>query len=382
MAIDASLTKIEKIEKHPNADSLDVATVSNYSVIIKHDDFKVGDVVLFVRDDAKLIEYEQYQNIKKLNKLNNEQKEFSPKFTWQIPYFNYLGGNGKVRTVKIRGIYSSGFLYSNEEIKNYSLEKIDEINNRIMTEDNSDLTMTERYLYKTFGITHWISSTSSDMSADVLSDGLPFNIRKSNEENYQNLNKYNCVQYGEIGLFTRKMDGTSCTIVVEEDSLTQHICKRNMELKISENDTNVYQIAATPVIKLMTAWVKKYNKTLVCQGEICCSGIQKFPHNIDRVFTTPTFNLFRTMIVHNIKTDNPITEEGFYKSDYHFLNINEQIKTITGETIRTVPIIGEKIITKEILDFYRDSPKTNGEGVVVNHTTGSFKAKSLDYLNA
>ena len=78
-----------------------------------------------------------------------------------------------------------------------------------------------------------------------------------------------------------------------------------------------------------------------------------------------------------IETEQPKTV-----LDYHFLKIVEQIKEITGIELRTVPILGEEILSKDLLISYTKKPKEFGEGVVLNfyNGIGSCKSKSLDYL--
>lgn len=47
--INASFELVEKVEKHPNADKLDVITVSGYTVVSQKDTYKVGDSCFFYK---------------------------------------------------------------------------------------------------------------------------------------------------------------------------------------------------------------------------------------------------------------------------------------------------------------------------------------------
>ena len=51
------------------------------------------------------------------------------------------------------------------------------------------------------------------------------------------------------------------------------------------------------------------------------------------------------------------------------------------ELLKTVPILGTAICTKELLQKYVDAPASEGEGVVVNTQKNSFKSKSQDYYS-
>ena len=55
------IVTIEKVEKHPNADKLSIAYVNgDYPVIIKNDDFKVGDIASYLCVDTVVPDVEDY----------------------------------------------------------------------------------------------------------------------------------------------------------------------------------------------------------------------------------------------------------------------------------------------------------------------------------
>ena len=60
MATDAKFDRVQKIVPHDNADALEIAVVSNFPCVVKKDSFKEGDVVFYIRDDAKLVDYDQW----------------------------------------------------------------------------------------------------------------------------------------------------------------------------------------------------------------------------------------------------------------------------------------------------------------------------------
>ena len=65
MATDAKFDKIQKIVQHDNADALEIAIVSNFPCVVKKGAFKEGDVVFYIRDDAKLVEYDAWKEFMK-----------------------------------------------------------------------------------------------------------------------------------------------------------------------------------------------------------------------------------------------------------------------------------------------------------------------------
>ena len=54
MALDASFEKVENIHPHPNADKLDMCEIGGYPVVIGKNQFKNGDIVFYIREDAQL----------------------------------------------------------------------------------------------------------------------------------------------------------------------------------------------------------------------------------------------------------------------------------------------------------------------------------------
>lgn len=75
--------EISKIEKHPNADTLDIISIDGYQVVVKSGDFKIGDLAAYVCPD---------------NVLPDK------------PEYNWLKGNLRVKARKLRGIWSLGLL--------------------------------------------------------------------------------------------------------------------------------------------------------------------------------------------------------------------------------------------------------------------------------
>lgn len=81
------ICKISNIEKHPNADKLDIATIKGWSCIVGKDEFKKDDLVLFCPIDSVIP-----NNIIEKLKLS------------------YLKNGGRVRTAKLRGYISQGLV--------------------------------------------------------------------------------------------------------------------------------------------------------------------------------------------------------------------------------------------------------------------------------
>jgi len=109
------IVKIEKVEKHPDADALDIAIVlGDYPVIIKRDEYKVGDLAAYLPIDTIVPDnnefyflcpkaYEKYEEDGEI-----KQRQIGNKYpVGSVPEkFRIL------KAKKIRGIYSQGMLVS------------------------------------------------------------------------------------------------------------------------------------------------------------------------------------------------------------------------------------------------------------------------------
>lgn len=369
--INASFEVIEKVENHPNADRLEVLTVSGYTVIGSKGTHKVGDLVFFIREDSQI----------------NVDKE---KFPWHNGIETYLGKRGRVKTIKLRGIFSSGIIIPKDEIISSILIKFSENGESIPGildpntqqieidyEELNKMFEDEETLKKYCGIEHYNPPTIGTAFGQLTMKGnLPYGLSKTDEENWQNLKK---LPFGEKVLLTRKIDGTSCTVTFDRNGYYR-VCGRNYEYSLDKD--NIYINFSKKLIDIVLESkiyeTLKEGTYLVIRGEIAGKGIQTKGHNIDSQ-NEPDFYVFKTMIWN--EKDKNLSKMGYYDSPYHFTLFKDKIKELTGKDITTVPVIGEFILTQELIDRYSNKPASEGEGVVVNHKNGSFKIKSLDYIS-
>lgn len=83
------VSKVESVEKHPNADRLSVVKVKGWYCVTGLDEYKVGDLVVFVPPDSIIPE-------KTIEKYN----------------IGYLKNDNRVKSTRIRGIMSYGLILS------------------------------------------------------------------------------------------------------------------------------------------------------------------------------------------------------------------------------------------------------------------------------
>ena len=81
----ASIQKISSVEKHPNADSLDIVKILGWQCVAKLGEFKAGDLCVYVEIDSILPEK---------------------------PEFEFLRtGKFRIKTIKLRGQLSQGICF-------------------------------------------------------------------------------------------------------------------------------------------------------------------------------------------------------------------------------------------------------------------------------
>lgn len=78
------IVRLDKIERHPNADTLEISTVlGGYTVIFKEGRFKEGDLAAYIPVDSVCSDH---------------------------PEFDWLGDKKRIKAVRLRGIFSLGIL--------------------------------------------------------------------------------------------------------------------------------------------------------------------------------------------------------------------------------------------------------------------------------
>ena len=284
MATDARFDKIQKIVPHDNAEALEIAIVSNFPCVVRKGEFKEGDIVLYIRDDAKLLGWDEWQE--RLARDKEAQKSgdfvtqdgFTCTWQWQDNLLKYLGSGGRVKTIKLRGKVSMGILLKYDDVVCWGKTTPEAENEKILNSDSGS-----SYLAQFYGIGHWTAPTTGFGDMNVKFCGLPEGIAKSDSENWENLPDVD-LHLGRIGLITQKLDGTSTLTTCYPDGRFE-ISSRSMTFKDEEDETkfNIYQKFTKEIVKAGLWYAKKHNKIIAFRSETCCGSVQKFGMNKDRL---------------------------------------------------------------------------------------------------
>ena len=390
MATDAKFDKIQKIIPHENSDNLEIAIVSNFPCVVRKGEFKEGEWCFYIRDDSKLLGWDEYQE--RINRNREAEKtgdfvtqdEFTCTWHWQDNLLKYLGNGGRVKSIKLRGKVSMGILLKPKDVipLNLAFNNNDYICgglNTIISNPDSGA----KFLEQNFGIAHWSAPTTGFGSMNVKYCGLPEGIAKSDSENWENLPDVD-LHLGRIGLITQKLDGTSTLTTCYPDGRFE-ISSRSMTFKDEEDETkfNIYQKFTKEIVKAGLWYAKKHNKIIAFRSETCCGSVQKFGMNKDR--------LREDSFVYGCEfpeEEDFFMKHGCFGTKNHFLNVISECND-NGFNVKHVPILGKEIITKDLLKKYNDMP-ADFEGVVINvdctnadiseSIVWQYKSKSREYL--
>lgn len=221
----ATIELIADVRPHPNADRLDIATILGWQTIIRKGEFSAGDRVVFVPIDTIL-----------------------PKAPWS----DFLADKKnpekpiRLRTIKLRGQFSQGLALPltvlPECVRGWN----------IGADVGGEL-----------GVRKFEKEIPAQLSG-IAKGNFPRHLApKTDEDNaLSNPDLVRDVLQWPVSI-TQKLDGSSCTIIVEEGQI-EHVCSRNLSL--IESETNSFWRAA-----------RKLNLTGfsgVIQGELMGPGIQ------------------------------------------------------------------------------------------------------------
>lgn len=233
----ASIRRIADIQPIQGADAIVVATVDGWKVVVKKDEFQVGDLAVYLEIDSWV------------------PHELAPFLSKGQEPREYNGVKGeRLRTIKLRGQVSQGLLLSQGSLYVGILEYLGS-----EPVEGADLT-------EFLGIQKWEAPIPAQLAGQVRGMFPTSLIPKTDQERIQN-----CFQEiqdkGDVTYeVTMKLDGTSCTIFRWEGEL--RVCSRNLELKI--NDENKDNTLVSIALKIGD----NIPEGFAFQGELMGPGIQ------------------------------------------------------------------------------------------------------------
>jgi RNA ligase (TIGR02306 family) len=298
----ASIQRIKALEPIPNADAIVKATILGWQVVVKKDEFQVGDLCIYCEIDSLLPERPEFEFLKKQNM--------------------------RIRTLRLRGQVSQGICFP-----------IDLVPENQPLEEGLDLT-------KALGISKYEPPISSQLSGKVKG-GFPSFIPKTDETRVQVLQEALNAYAGSLCYVAEKLDGSSATYFIEEGEL--NACSRNLNL-IEEPGNILWQVARKLGLEQK---LRGLDRPLALQGELIGPGIQSNKYKL----TQPEIYFFNAFDIEAYAfLGYTAFRDLIKKLDLKSVPILEQDYALEAD----IPNLVQKSIGVSVLN-----PQTRREGIVI-----------------
>lgn len=239
----ASVQTIDNIFAHGNADLLEIVIVMGWQVIVKKNEFKIGDKIIYLEIDS-----------------------VCPKCEWSL-FLEKV--NFRIKSIKIRGQLSQGLVLPMSVLPNGKYNVGDDV--------TTELSVTKHDPEQEDEIKN-LANTSIRLTNFPAHLGFI----KTEEPRIQSNKEYLDLFRNKKWYASLKYDGTSCTYYLNPENGKLAICSRNNLIHMPYNEDgsiNIDEIEKSKSVHLMYAVTQDVQKKLslfphlVLQGEIFGSKI-------------------------------------------------------------------------------------------------------------
>lgn len=338
-----TIQRINKIEKHENADALEIARVLGWQCIIRKGEFKEGDLIIYLEVDS-----------------------LCP----ALPMFEFLRDKKfRIKTIKLRGMFSQGLIMPLSTLDGLKFPDDTRENPRYEFVEGQDIT-------SLLGVTKYEPYVAPNMSGEVKGN-FPCFIQKSDQTRVQILRPLLEKYKGLKCSISEKLDGSSVTFFIKDGEFG--VCSRNLELK-ETLDNAIWKWARLNDVENK---LKSLNRNIAIQGEIVGPGINKNTlkltfidvyfydaFDIDK-FKYLNLNEFKTVLENELKLNTvPIVMFDFILQD----NIDDLVKMSIDKSKINKEGMREGIVIRPINEIYDCSVMEDNNGRI------SFKVINPEYL--
>ncbi len=205
----ASIRKVDDIRPIDGADAIECAVVGGWTVVVKKSEYKPGDLAVYCEIDSWIP-----VEIAPFLVKGKEPREFE-------------GVKGeRLKTIKLRGQLSQGLLLPMSVL---NVER-DGVVYETLADEGCDVS-------DVLNIKKWEKAIPAQLAGQVRGN-FPTLIPKTDQERCQNLTKEigAAIETGLAFEITEKLEGSSCTMYLDVEG-EFHVCSRNMDLKLDENNS-------------------------------------------------------------------------------------------------------------------------------------------------
>lgn len=233
-----SVQEIKDIQSIENADNIVCATILGWKLVVKKDEFKLGDKCVYFEVDSFLPMEEKYEFLRGSSYRNHQ----------------ILGEGFRIKTQKLRGQISQGLALT---LNSLGLDEDLEI--------GTDVT-------ELLNVRKWEQiETISDFGRMI--DGLPDGISKTDETRVQSIYDEIMKEFKGIGYYiSTKIDGTSITMYIKNGKFG--VCSHDNEILEDPNiPSAIWNYARKH--KIEEKFKDANLDNIAFQGELAGGGIQK-----------------------------------------------------------------------------------------------------------
>lgn len=225
----ASIQRISDIKPIENADSIEVARILGWNVVVKKGEFSIGDLCVYCEIDSLLPERSE---------------------------FEFLKDRGyRIKTVKLRQQISQGICFP--------LDILPPTGSLILKEGD-DVT-------EILGVTKWEPKIPVGMSGKIKGS-FPGFIPKTDETRIQSIPDLLERHNGTYCYVTEKVDGSSVTVFLREGEIG--VCSRNMWMEDTPDNIFWATVHKMDVDNKLKTLNTDDVKNIALQGELLGPGIQ------------------------------------------------------------------------------------------------------------
>lgn len=362
----AYIVKIGEIREIPGADRIELASVMDYTVVVKKNEFKTGDLGLYVEVDSVLPDGLSPEFADKLVKLTQRDGDYA---TWtedaiqaavktimdmhKYPYFEFLRPKKfKIKSMKLGkfGVISQGILFKPEDVglTSYKLGQDFtaqfEIRETVEDEEEAGLasqkidTSKDGFILRFLMRFKWFRNLRKSRHISETWD--PTHPGKSDEENVQKLYTRMYEKYkDQEWVATEKLEGQNITIFTEMRKKgifgrkKKHVgvCSRTRELNPKGTGKNFWDtVKRLGLDKKIEAIPGEW----FCRGEHVGPGIQKNIYKLDE-----TDIIFFDFYWKEKYLDT--TNGKKWKIRWNKLNYEQSVKFASEHGLKFVPVLDE-----------------------------------------
>lgn len=273
------IKQIDEIIPHNNADSLEIAVIGGWNIVVQKSIYKAGDYVVYFEIDSMLPITQEFEFLRKYCYI---KKDWLSTIMPNSEAF-------RIKSLKLRGVISQGLIIPISESLSWELSE----GNIHVNDDLTNFFKVKKYEVPT-------QHTGLDNTGKKRN--FPEFIVKTKQERIQNISKKelnDAFNANELFECTRKYHGSSITVYAVNDTnislLTKiksffgievtnpmkiGVCSHNIELEYSNAADNSFVATAnkTGLCKAVKNYCQQNKVELAFQGELCGPGIQDNHH--------------------------------------------------------------------------------------------------------